>query len=104
MRCGWRHRGFGPKQLTGADNQRKFAEAMGITLAEVPAYVRTAEGGMMSAGWFWKVNDLDAKAATPGIADDRRAINGGVTGLGDVERIFNLLIDELIRREGGAAA
>lgn len=96
---GWRFRGYGPKQITGRANQQAFATAMGMPLDQVPAFIRTPEGGMMSAGWFWKSHGLDAKAATPGVEDDRRAINGGVFGLADVERIFDLLIDELIRRE-----
>ena len=96
---GWRYRGFGPKQLTGKDNQSAFAEAMGMKVQDVPAYVRTPQGGMMSAGWFWKANNLDAKAATPGVADDRIAINGGRTGLAAVEAGFNKLVDELLRRE-----
>lgn len=100
---GWRYRGYGPKQLTGKRNQAKFAAAIGIPVAEVPAYVRTPEGGMMSAGWFWKANDLDSKAATPGLADDRKAINGGAFGLPEVEKIFDLLIDELLKRERKAA-
>lgn len=96
---GWRFRGYGPKQLTGRANQSDFAEAVGKPVDDIPAYVRTPEGGMMSAGWFWKSHDLDAKAATPGLEDDRRAINGGTFGLADVERIFDALIEELIRRE-----
>lgn len=101
---GWRFRGYGPKQLTGRSNQSKFADAMGMPVDDVPAYVRTPVGGMMSAGWFWKANDLDAKAATPGVIDDRKAINGGTFGLAGVERLFDLIINDLIRREGKAAA
>lgn len=96
---GWKFKGFGPKQLTGRSNQQKFADAMNISIDDVPAYVRTPEGGMMSAGWFWKANDLDAKAATPGLEDDRKAINGGTFGLAEVEKIFDILIEELLRRE-----
>lgn len=99
---GWRFRGYGPKQLTGRANQSAFAAAMGMRVDDVPAYVRTPEGGMMSAGWFWKSHNLDSKAATPGIEDDRRAINGGTFGLADVEHIFDLLIEELLRREKAA--
>lgn len=100
---GWKFRGYGPKQLTGRANQTAFAKAVGKSVDEIPAYVRTPEGGMMSAGWFWKANDLDAKAATPGIEDDRRAINGGTFGLAEVERIFDKLINELLRREKAGA-
>lgn len=99
---GWKFKGYGPKQLTGRHNQSEFAKAIGKSVDEIPAYVRTPEGGMQSAGWFWKSHDLDEKAATPGIEDDRRAINGGTFGLPDVERIFDRLIEELLRREKAA--
>lgn len=96
---GWVCRGFGPKQITGRANQQAFADAVGMTLEEAQAYMRTPEGGMMAAGWFWKSHGLDAKAATPGVKDDRIAINGGTFGLEDVEVIFNKLIAEMLRRE-----
>jgi putative chitinase len=96
---GWRFKGYGPKQLTGRSNQTRFGLAVGMTVDQVPAYVRTPEGGMMSAGWFWKSNNLDAMAATPGIKDDRRAINGGLNGVEEVEERFNVLLPELQRRE-----
>lgn len=96
---GWKFKGYGPKQLTGRRNQSKFAAAIGKPVDQIPAYLRTPEGGMQSAGWFWKTNDLDAKAATPGLDDDRRAINGGSFGLAEVEHIFDILIEELLRRE-----
>ena len=96
---GWRFKGYGPKQLTGRDNQARFAAAMGITLEAAPDYLRTPLGGMMGAGWFWRSHDLDAKAATPGVEDDRRAINGGTFGLAEVEATFDTLIEEMLRRE-----
>src|SRR5690606_7538503 len=96
---GWRFRGYGPKQITGRDNCQRFADAMGMSIDDVPAYLRTPEGGMMGAGWFWKAHGLDAKAATPGVRDDRIAINGGTFGLTEVELGFNRLVEELLRRE-----
>jgi putative chitinase len=60
---GWRHRGFGPKQLTGANNHRRFAAAFGIRVEDVPALIRTREGGAQSAGWFWFDNDLHCGGA-----------------------------------------
>jgi len=96
---GWRFKGFGPKQITGRANVTAFAEAVGMSVDEAVAYMRTREGGVMAAGWFWKSHDLDAKAATPGVEDDRRAINGGTFGLAEVERIFDALIEEMLRRE-----
>lgn len=96
---GWRYRGYGPKQLTGAYNQAQFAKAAGISLKDVPAYLQTKDGGMMSAGWFWFDNGLDAMAATAGIEDDRKAINGGLIGVDEVRARFNALISELLKRE-----
>jgi putative chitinase len=96
---GWVCRGFGPKQITGRANQQAFADAVGMTLESAQAYMRTPEGGMMAAGWFWKSHGLDAKAVTPGVADDRKAINGGALGLAEVEAGFNKLVAELLRRE-----
>lgn len=97
---GWKFKGYGPKQLTGRDNQTNFARAIGKNVNDIPAFVRTYKGGMESAAWFWKSHDMDAKAATPGLRDDRKTINGGYNGLPQVEKIFSILIEELIRREG----
>jgi putative chitinase len=49
------HRGFGPFQLTGKDNQEAFGEAVGLTVDQVPDYLRTTNGGAMSMCWFFKV-------------------------------------------------
>lgn len=96
---GWRHIGYGPKQITGKANQTAFAAAMGIPADAAPDYLRSKIGGMMGAGWFWQTHGLDAKAATPGVEDDRVAINGGTFGLSQVEATFNDLIEEMLRRE-----
>lgn len=96
---GWRFIGYGPKQITGRDNVTRFARAMGIPVESAPDFLRTKEGGMQGAGWFWLSHGLDAKAATPGVEDDRRAINGGTFGLPQVEATFDDLLEELLRRE-----
>ena len=95
---GWRHRGYGIFQLTGKRNQTTFAEDINMSLDEVVPYLRTKEGAAMSAGWYWFDNGLDAKAATPGIEDDRRSINGGLLGVDEVRNTFNILVAELLRR------
>lgn len=96
---GWKFRGVGPKQLTGRANIGNFAKAYGIAIDDAPDYLRTREGGMMGAGWFWHSHGLDAKAATPGVEDDRRAINGGTFGLAAVAETFETLVEEMLRRE-----
>lgn len=95
---GWLFRGYGPKQLTGRANHQAFADAVHMPVENVPAYLRTRIGGCMSAGWFWKTHDLDAKAATPGVEDDRKAINGGLLGVDTVRQRFDAIVTELLKR------
>lgn len=96
---GWRHRGAGPGQLTGAENWRGFAEAMGVTIDEALAFGRTLIGGVMAFAWFWEENDLNRLADTPGVNDETRRINGGEHGLADRKAKFDALVAELLRRE-----
>lgn len=95
---GWNFRGQGLKQLTGRRNHERAAAALGIPMSRWLSYIQTREGAARSAAWFWKTHGLDAKAATPGVADDRKAINGGLLGLALVEKRFNSLVNELLRR------
>jgi putative chitinase len=95
---GWTFRGQGLKQLTGRYNHERCAKALGIPMTQWPAYIQSREGAARSAGFFWKDNNMDALAATPGVADDRKKINGGTLGLELVEKRFDALIKELLKR------
>ncbi|HET6940976.1 MAG TPA: N-acetylmuramoyl-L-alanine amidase [Sphingomicrobium sp.] len=99
---GWKFRGYGPKQLTGRANCQGLADEIGIPVDDVPNYLRTKEGGCAGAGWFWKSHKLDRFAATPGLRDDRRAINGGELGLALVESRFEALMRLLAKRAAAA--
>lgn len=95
---GWRFRGYGPIQLTGRGNCTKFGESIGMKVDDVPAFLRTREGGCLAAGWFWDSRNLNRLAETPGLEDDRKAINGGHHGLAVVQDRFDDLMGELQRR------
>lgn len=95
---GWRFRGAGVFQLTGRRNHAACAEDLGVPLAEFPAFLRTDEGAALSAAWFFAENGLDALAATPGVEDETRRINGGVHGLADRKARFDRVVAELLRR------
>lgn len=95
---GWTFRGGGLIHLTGRNKYTGFADAMKMPLASVIPYTRTREGACMAAGWFWKTNNLDALAATPGVEDETRKINGGLNGVDDRRKRFNALINEMLRR------
>jgi len=101
---GWRFRGYGPKQLTGRGNCSRFADAVQLPLAQIPDFLRTPHGGCLGAGWLWQAHGLDRYAATPGLGDDRRAINGGELGLAEVEQRFDRLMAEMARRRASAPA
>lgn len=95
---GWRYRGAGLWQVTGLNNQKGCALAMGMGLDGFGDWLRTPEGAAMSAGWFFHENGLDALAATPGVEDETRRINGGVLGLPDRKKRFDAVVRELLRR------
>ncbi|HZG32890.1 MAG TPA: hypothetical protein VEZ59_06410 [Sphingopyxis sp.] len=96
---GWRYRGNGPPQLTGAANHKAFAVDYGMPVEQAVEWIGTIEGGVAAAAWFWEENDINRLADTPGIKDETRAINGGETGLADRQHKFDTLVAELLRRE-----
>lgn len=59
---GWKHRGMGPIQISGKANQRACGLALGLDLVSRPELLLTPEVGAPSAGWFWKVNDINEHA------------------------------------------
>lgn len=95
---GWTFRGCGPIQLTGRRNAEAFAAAMRMRVEDVPTYIRTRLGGCMAAGWFWKTHDMDEVAATPGWVDDRKRVNGGHLGVGELKSRADAIVTELLKR------
>jgi putative chitinase len=80
---GWRFRGGGIKQLTGRNNFTAFAKGIGKTPEEAADYVRTKQGALESACWFWSTNKLNTFADAHDIVGMSRRINGGDIGLED---------------------
>ena len=78
---GWSYRGRGFIQITGKDNYTKCGKSIGVDLIANPAYLETIEGAMMSAKWFWEVNNLNEWADKPDFVTLTKRINGGVNGL-----------------------
>ena len=85
---GWRYRGRGIIQLTGKDNYAKFAEYKKKTLAEIVEYLKTKEGALESACWFWKTHNLNAAADTKNVEEMTRLINGGKNGLAERKQYY----------------
>ncbi len=96
---GWRYRGNGPIQLTGRDNHKRFAAAMGMEVDKAADWIATVEGGVESAAWFWDENDVNRLADTPGVSDETRRINGGEIGLKHRTEIFDRLVAHMLKGE-----
>lgn len=59
---GWKHRGAGPIQVTGKDNQYAVALYFNIDPERVREWLLTPEGGARSAAWYWKTNGCNVFA------------------------------------------
>lgn len=95
---GWRHRGAGGIQLTFKNNQAKAAKHFGIPLDQVGDWLRTPEGAMRSAAWFWttagcskrmKVGDFDGACDLVNLGRKTEK-QGDAIGFGHRLAIFNV--------------
>jgi putative chitinase len=69
---GWRFRGSGGIQLTGADNQRACATYFRIPFDRIGDWLRTPEGVCRSAAWYWSThgcNELADAGKNDALAD-----------------------------------
>lgn len=92
---GWRFRGGGLKQLTGRSNYEGFAKDYGMTAEEAADWVRTKEGALASALWFWSRNNLNTIADTGDVVALTKKINGGDIGLSDRQRRYSIAMQAL---------
>ena len=80
---GWAHCGRGLIQLTGRANYQAFADSIQISIDDATEYLKTFEGCVQSACWFWENNNLNKWADEGNIEKMTRIINGGILGLDD---------------------
>lgn len=92
---GWRFRGGGILQLTGRYNYTEFAEAVEMPVEEAVDYVRTKEGALDSACWFWDTNNLNKYCDNMDIVGATKRINGGTIGLEDRKKHYIHALDVL---------
>lgn len=92
---GWRFRGGGIKQLTGRNNYERFGKDYGLGPEEAADWVRTKEGALASALWFWSTNKLNAVADTGDVVALTKRINGGDIGLQDRRLRFSVAMQVL---------
>jgi putative chitinase len=91
---GWRYRGAGAIQLTFKANQHACAAFFGKRDEDMYAWLRSPEGALMSAAWFWKTrgcNDYADHNDFDGVCD---IVNIGrkTTAYGDAIGFINRLV------------
>lgn len=78
---GWRFRGMGVPQLTGAKNYVLFNEDMGTYLNENfiknPDALLQPRNGLYAAGWFWKTNNINPYADARNLKAVTKKVQGG---------------------------
>ena len=88
---GWKRRGAGLFQLTGADNHRAFSEAMGsdadFDVMSNPELLQQPYCAVVSACWFWVTRNCENFVRSQDWAGLRRSINGGEIGLDQVNAL-----------------
>lgn len=91
---GWKHRGMGPFQLTGKDNQGRCGDYLHVDLRSNPELLLTPEIGFRSAGWFFVVEksllDEADKNTLAYFLVICKSTNGGWNGKLDRIRLWNL--------------
>lgn len=92
---GWRHRGAGAIQTTGADNQRAVADHFGIPFEEIGLWLQTPEGAVRSAAYFWSTNGLNDIADRGDIKLITRRVNGGLNGLAERVELYERALQVL---------
>lgn len=89
---GFAFRGRGLKQLTGKDNVTRCGAALGVDFVSNPDLLLEPNNAARSAGWFYKVNNLNKFADIEDIKGMTQKINGGLIGLADRQARYDACI------------
>jgi putative chitinase len=96
---GWRYRGRGYIQLTGKNNYAAFNSFVEEDIVLNPELVAD-KYPMLSAAWYWKTNNLNAIADRGNdddvVMDVTRKINGGLNGIYDRLKKFEMFYNKLV--------
>lgn len=100
---GYNYRGAGLIQLTGKANYLEFmnylhrqGRQMHLTIDTVGDYVRTEDGAIESAIFFWQKNGIGKLAIADDVVAVTKKINGGTIGLDDRKILTDKYKKELL--------
>ena len=80
---GWKYRGAGFTQITGRNNYESLSKYTGTDYVTNPELLLNEADAMISALWFWKVNNINTLADKDDLIGVTKRINGGTNGLED---------------------
>lgn len=80
---GPRFKGRGLLQVTGRANYLQCGAALGLDLLAAPEQLEKPGPACRSAGWYWRVRDLNRYADADQFGALTKAINGGFNGIDD---------------------
>ena len=92
---GWRFRGRGCIQTTGAANYFHAGKALGVDFWANPDLVATPKYAALTAGFFWDTHQLNQFADTRNYVGMTKRINGGTIGLDDRIKHINAALAAL---------
>lgn len=98
---GWKYRGRGPIQLTGANNYISCGRGIGQPLFSSPDLLLQPSIGILSALWFWKVKALDLLDDDEDVRRETKIVNGGDHGLARRQAYFDRAVAVLRGAEYG---
>ena len=87
---GFRYRGRGPIQITGRANYKKYGDLLGVDLVGNPDLAAQPEYAFQTAGLFWRMRGLNELADAEDFTTITKRINGGLTGLAERERYYEV--------------
>lgn len=82
---GWRYRGRGPIQITGADNYRRVGDLMGQNLEGIPDLLSQPRFALEACVAWWEDRIPDSMLGET--TTIRKRVNGGTLGLAEVQAL-----------------
>lgn len=95
---GWRYRGRGMIQITGADNYRRVGELVGQNLEGIPDLLAQPRFALEACIAWWEDKIPDSLLGET--TTIRKRVNGGTLGLDDVQRLTRVVVPALKANHG----
>lgn len=89
---GYKYKGHGIIQLSGRKNYALYGKLIGADLINNPDLLLIPDISVHLACEFWKQHQLNDLADKSDIASITKKINGGLNGLSERTRLYNILI------------